>query len=173
VPERSQDLESFREQFIHSLHESQPQLTGYQDFVRYWKTVEKEASETEDLSKLEGWVKDLARDKDEVRAMKDQVESMDERDAMSEQLLQILRMLLDFLEGVEKRVRRVRDERRAYLQALLWKGGPGMKPKEGEGDDKKKDDKKGDGVSELLLAQQKDAVKQQPEVKQHEKKMQR
>ena len=54
MSERSQDLETFRENFIQQLHESQPQLTGYQDFIRYWKTIEKEATQTEDLSKLEG-----------------------------------------------------------------------------------------------------------------------
>jgi len=172
VPERSQDLETFRDKFMHSLREAQPQLNGHQDFVRFWKTVEKEAGETEDLSKLEGWVRDLARDKDEVRAMKERVETMAERDPASEQLLGILRMLLEFLEGVEKRIRRMRDERRAYLQSILWKGGPGMKPKDDKGDDKK-DEKKDGAVPAILLQQQKEQMKQAPEVKAQEKKMQR
>ena len=173
MSERAQDLESFRDKFLHQLRESQPQLNGYQDFVRFWKTVEKEASQTDDLSKLENWVKDLSRDKDEVRAMKEQVESMDERDPMAEQLLQILRMLLEFLDGIEKRMRKLRDERRAYLQALLWKGGPGMKPKDDQKDDQKKDEKKDSQVPAFLLQQQKDQAKQQPEVKAQEKKLQR
>ncbi|MCC6620659.1 MAG: hypothetical protein IT385_05365 [Deltaproteobacteria bacterium] len=172
MPERSQDLESFRDKFMQSLREAQPQHAGHQDFVRYWRTVEKEASETDDLSKLEGWVRDISRDKNEVRAMKERLETMDERDPMSEQLLQVMRMLLEFLEGIEKRVRRLRDERRAYLQALLWKGGPGMKPKDDKSDDKK-DEKKDGAVPALLLQQDKQQVKQAPEMKAQEKKMQR
>ena len=171
MPERSQDLESFRDKFIHQLREARPQLQGHQDFMRYWRTVESEASQTEDLSKLENWVRDLSRDKNEVRAMKEKIETMDERDATSEQLLQILRMLLDFLEGVERKIRRMRDERRSYLQSILWKGGPGIKPKE-EGDDEKKDDKKKDGTTAVAL-DQKQPAKDAPVVKDKEKKMQR
>lgn len=174
MAERAKDLEIFRQNFLHQLKESSPQLQGHQDFVRYWKSVEGEASQTEDLSKLEGWVRDLARDKDEVQAMKIKIESMDERDPMAEQLLNVLRMLLEFLTDVERKIRRLRDDRRSYLAAILWKAGPGAKPKE-EGDDEKKDDKKGDKAAQTaaLDQAQKDAAAKAPEAKEQQKKMQR
>ncbi|MFO0745613.1 MAG: hypothetical protein U1F43_08065 [Myxococcota bacterium] len=173
MAERAKDLEIFRQNFLHQLKESTPQLQGHQDFVRYWKAVEGEASHTEDLSKLDGWVRDLARDKDEVQAMKLKIESMDERDPMAEQLLNILRMLLEFLGDIERKIRRLRDDRRNYLAALLWKAGPGTKPRE-EGDDEKKDEKKGDqAVTAALDKTQKDGAAKAPEIKEQTKKMQR
>lgn len=173
MTERAKDLEIFRQNFLHQLKESSPQLRGHEDFVRYWKAVETEATQTEDLSKLDGWVKDLARDKDEVLAMKNKIEAQDERDPLQEQLLNVLRMLLEFLSDIERKIRKLRDERRDYLAALLWKAGPGMKPKKDD-EDGKKDDKKDKGVSTMLLDQaQKDAQAKAPEVKQQEKKLQR
>lgn len=172
MPERAKDLELFRTTFLHQLKESSPQLQGHQDFMRYWRAVEIEAQQTEDLSQLENWVRDLARDKDEVQAMKVKLETMDQRDPMAESVLNILRMLLEFLSDIERKIRRARNERRDYLAALLWKAGPGTKPRE-EGDDEKKDDKKGDKATAVALDKGKDAAKEKPEVKEQQKKMQR
>jgi len=174
MPDRAQDLELFREHFIHQLKESSPQLQGHNDFMRYWKVVEAEAQSTEDLGKLDGWVKDLARDKEEIQSMKTRLEGMDERDPLAESLLNILRMLLDYLEGIYKRIRNLRDDRRSYLASLLWKAGPGVKPKKDEGEDTKKDQKKDGTVAALMLDKDKGADKKQPDPKQlPEKKMQR
>lgn len=172
MSERAQDLELFREQFIHQLREASPQLQGHQEFMRYWKVVEAEAQQTEDLSKLDGWVKDLSRDKEEIQAMKTRLEGMDERDPLAEAMLNILRMLLEYLDGIYKKVRRIYEDRRSFLAALLWKAGPGIKPKDTP-DDQKKDDKKDGTVPAMLLEKDKAAAKQAPEVKQQEKKMQR
>jgi hypothetical protein len=42
------NLEIFRTSFTHQLTASQPDMSGYQEFLRYWKTVEAEAMHTED-----------------------------------------------------------------------------------------------------------------------------
>ena len=171
VAERIEDLEQLREQFMHELQQSQPNLAHQDDYMRYWRAVEREAGQTDDLGKLENWVRGLARDKEQIQALKQRAEeSGPEHEGMAI-VLQVLRMILEMLEGVEKRIRRHRDERRAVLAALLWAGGPGTKPKDDQNDDKKKEETK---QTSALLDQQ--AQKQAPpkvEAKKEDKKMQR
>jgi len=143
MADRTSDLEIFRDKFLHELAESQPDMSGYQDYLKYWKTVEAEASHTEDLGKLDEWVRDLARDKERVQGLKNRMDSMGGEQATAA-LVQILKYILDLLEGVERRIRRMRDEQRSILGALLWKGGPGTIAKPKPDDKDKKDGKKGD-----------------------------
>ena len=172
MAERIEDLEQLRGQFMHELQQSQPNLAHQDDYMRYWHAVEREAGQTDDLGKLESWVRDLARDKEHIQALKQRAEaSGPEHDGMAI-VLQVLRMLLEMLEGVEKRIRRMRDERRAMLAALLWAGGPGAKPKAEDTDDKKKkDEAKQTSALQDTLAQKQAPPKVEP--KKEDKKMQR
>lgn len=174
---RSSDLEIFRESFMHEVQEAQPDLTGYQDFLRYWKTVEAEAMQVEDLGELDAWVRELARDKERVAALKNRADTMtgDKTSGATDTLVQILRLVLEVLEAVERRLRRLRDERLSELASMLWKGGPGTtaKPKP-EDKDKKKDGKgkKEPETGDAEAAQP--AVAKMPEIKRDkEKKMER
>lgn len=174
---RSSDLEIFRESFMHEVQEAQPDLSGYQDFLRYWKTVESEAMHVEDLGELDTWVRELARDKERVAALKNRADTMsgDKGGGATEQLVQILKLVLDILEAVERRLRRLRDERLSELASMLWKGGPGTtaKPKP-EDKDKKKDGKGGKKEPETGDAAAQPAAAKMPEIKREkEKKMER
>lgn len=171
MAERIEDLEQLREQFMHELQQSQPNLAHQDDFMRYWRAVEREAGQTEDLGKLENWVRELSRDKERIQALKQKAEASGPEHEGMAILLQVLRMLLEMIEGVEKRLRRLRDERRGMLAAVLWQAGPGSKPKKDEADDKKKEETKESRALQDALTQKQAPPK--PEAKKEEKKMQR
>lgn len=176
MADRSKDLEFRRDAFLTELAESQPDLSGYQEFLRYWKSVESEAMHTEDLGELDSWVRDLARDKERVAALKSRTDTMTGEHASGAiaAMVQILKLVLEILDAIERRLRRLRDERMSALASMLWKGGPGTtaKPKPDEKD--KKDGKKGGEAAEgpkvdpAVLAQQ----QKPPELK-RDKKMER
>ena len=140
MPERSSDLEIFRDIFTHELTKSQPDLSNYQEYLRYWKSVEAEAMQTEDLGKLDEWVRELARDKERVKGLKNRTDTMGDQEGAVQTLNQILKLVLDIIEGIERRLRRLRDERLSALASMLWKGGPGTtaKPKPDKKDEKEK-----------------------------------
>lgn len=171
MPERSQDLEWYREQFLGQLHSSRVQLTGHGEFVRYWKLVEKEAEQTEELGKLESWVKNLARDKEKVRALKGRLEGMQEHSGNARALLALIRQILELLEEIERKLRVRRDIKRRIMGFLIFRAGPGVKKKvkPGEGDVGKGKGEDGDEakVSETVLS------KPKPKVKKPKKKMAR
>lgn len=171
MADRTSDLEIFRDKFLHELGESQPDLAGYQDYLKYWKTVEAEAAHTEDLGKLDDWVRDLARDKERVQGLKNRVDTMG-GEQVGAAMVQILKYILDLLEGVERRIRRMRDEQRSILGAILWKGGPGTiaKPKP---DDKDKKDGKKDATAAEPVKPPGEAMKPPVQKPEKDKKMER
>lgn len=169
MADRSSDLEIFRDTFLHELTQTQPELNGYQDFLRYWKCVEAEAQHTEDLGDLDAWVRDLARDKERVAALRSRTDMMtSDKDGghAAQAMNQILKIVMEMLEAVERRIRRLRDDRLSILASLLWKGGPGTiaKPKPDE-EDKKDGKKKEGGATGALEASQAAATAKQPDVK--------
>jgi hypothetical protein len=164
MPDRVEDLEIFRERFISELAEAQPDLSSYQDFLRYWKGVEQQAQHTEDLGQLDGWVRDLARDKEKVQGLKNRADMIGDKEGAQGLLLSILRMVLEVLESVERRLRRWRDERLSILASMLWKGGPGGAAKPKPDDKDKKDGKKGEESAKDVAAGAQ-AQKQDPALK--------
>jgi len=178
MADRSKDLEFQRDAFMHEVAEAQPDLSGYQEFLRYWKSVEAEAMHTEDLGELDAWVRELARDKERVAALKARTDTMTGEHASGAiaAMVQILKLVLDILEAIERRLRRLRDERMSILASMLWKGGPGTIAKPKPDDKDKKEGKKGGegggaaAVEAAIPAQQ----QKPPEVKRDkEKKMER
>jgi len=135
MADRSSDLEIHRDIFRHELTKAQPDLSNYQDFLRYWKSVESEAMQTEDLGMLDDWVRELSRDKEKVAALKNRTDTMgDKEEGGLQTLVQILKLVLDIIDGIWRRLRRLRDDRLSALASMLWKGGPGTtaKPKPDE-----------------------------------------
>lgn len=173
MAEKTSDLEIFREAFMHQLTQAQPDMSGYQDFLRYWKSVEAEAAQVEDLGKLDEWVREIARDKERVAALKNRTDMMGHEAAAT--IAPILKMVLDMLDAIERRLKRIRNERMGDLAALLWSGGPGTGTKAKPEEKKDKDGKKkADGGAdapemEVPAAQQKPV----PVKKDKEKKMER
>lgn len=156
MPQRSQDLEQYRDRFLDQLQTSKPMLDGHDVFLHYWRTVEQEASQTEELGKLENWVRDLARDKEKVGAVKQRLETSREQDAATQALLHLLHRILSVLDGMEQKLRRRRDDRRRVLGWLLLVAGPGVKkkvPEEKPADGKKEGEE--EKVSEAVLAKPK------------------
>lgn len=147
-------LESYRERFLDQLHSSKIDLEGHQQFLKYWNSVEREAVETEDLDKLESWVKEIARDKDRVNALKERLELQKESDPAAGMLLQIIRQVLMMLDETERKLIGYRDRRRGFLARILFRAGLGVKKKATPEDEEDKDKKKGEGkkVSEAVLA---------------------
>lgn len=157
MSERSEDLQMFRERFMNQLHASTPTMSGHQEFIQYWKLVEREASETEELGKLEDWVKDLARDRDRVRALKGRLEASKDSDQGAAALLHLIRHILEMLDDVGRKLRARRDHKRNQLGWILFTAGPGVKKKVPEeqgadGKGKKGEEKK---VAEQVLTKPK------------------
>lgn len=162
--DRSSDLESFRERFLDQLHSSTPQLDGHQQYMQYWKRVEQEAGATEELGKLEDWVRGLARDKDRVKALKNKLENAPKDDPAAQAVLQIINQILMLLDDIEQKLKRRRDHKRLTLGWLLFKAGPGVKKKTPKDEGGKGGGKKGDekDVSETVLAKPKPAAAKKP-----------
>lgn len=137
----SQDLEIFRERFLDQLHSSRMDLAYHQEFVGYWRTVEQEAEMTNELDSLENWVRELARDKDRVKEIEARLESQDRENPMIANMLQVIRMVLDVLESIESKIKKKRNGRRERLAAILWRVGPGTKPKPLDDDDEENKNK--------------------------------
>jgi len=159
MSERSQDLEMFRERFLNQLHATKPSMLGHQEFIQYWRLVEREAKDTDELGKLEDWVRNLSRDKERMRALKDRLEATKDTDQGAAALLQLVRQILELLEDIGKKLKVRRDHKRAQLGWLLFVAGPGVKKKvpddKGDGKGKgagKEEDKK---VSEQVLTKPK------------------
>lgn len=180
MAERPKDLEIHRDSFLSELSEAQPDLSGYQDFLRYWKTVESEAMHTEDLGELDAWVRDLARDKERVAALRERTDMMTSDkggDSAIQALSHILKLVFDILDAIERRLRRLRDERLSALASMLWKGGPGTtaKPKPDEKDKKGEKGKKPaeGGAAAVEAAVPAQAIKPPEAKREKEKKMER
>lgn len=173
-----QELELFRSRFLDQLNRTQPELSGHQQFLQYWQVIQREAELTKDVDQLDNWVRALARDKDKVKALEARIDAQDRENPMIAGLLQILRMVLDVLEGVEKKLRKRRDAMQRRLAVFLLRAGPGVlkKPKPGEdeeagkGDDK---DKKGDAQQQALIAQKPPAPPQPKTPPEQQKKLER
>jgi hypothetical protein len=147
-----QDLEVLRERFLDQLHASRVALDGHEALLAYWQLVERQAEASGDLELLEHGVRELARDRDRLRALEARVEREDRDSGVLAPVLHVIRMLLDALEQLARRLGRMRDARRGQVAAILWLAGPGaiaqLKP-----DDKDDKKKKEEDEQAALLAQ--------------------
>jgi hypothetical protein len=158
----SQDLEIFRDRFLDQLHKSQMDLAYHQEFVGYWRSVEQEAELTTELDALENWVRELARDKDRVKEIEARLESQDRENPMIANLLQVIRMVLDVLEGIDRKLKKKRNGRRQRLAAILWRAGPGTKPKPIEDEDEENKNKPAAAAAKKPDQQQAALIAQKP-----------
>lgn len=171
---RPADFDTQRSRFISELNEATPDLTGYQDYLKYWRAVESQASETEDLDKLDVWVRELARDKEKVQALKERAATVGENEAVRGTLLQILRVVLEVLDAIERRLKKELHQKRGVMAAVLWRAGPGTLLKKKEDEKDKKGEKKKDEVAkEAAAVPIQQPPKLDPAKKDKEKKMER
>lgn len=177
----SQDLEIFRDRFLDQLSSTQVELANHREFTQYWRLVEQEAEMTKDVDKLDNWVRALARDKDRVKALETRLEGQDRENPMVASLLQIIRMVLDALEGSERKLKDRRASVRRRLAVFLLRAGPGVpkKPKPGEEVEdeatqgNKGDTKKEDQQQAALIAQKPPAPPKPQTPPEQQKKLER
>jgi hypothetical protein len=168
------DLERLRERFLDQLHSRQVTLDGHEALVGYWQLLDQQADVSGDLELLERGVRELARDRDRLRALEGRLEREDHGSGLLAPVLRVIRMLLEALEHFARRFRRQRDARRGQLAALLWLAGPGaiaqLKPD--DKDDKQKKDEEQQQQAALLASRQpgKPVVQTPPE---QQKKLER
>jgi|GEM_PF-1295909 len=158
----SQDLEIFRDRFLDQLQNTQVELANHREFMQYWRLVEQEAEMTKDVDKLDNWVRALARDKDRVRALEARLEGKDRENPMIANLLQILRMVLDAIEGSERKIRKRRDAMQRRLAVFLLRAGPGVIKKPKPGEEEEDVDKGPPGEAKKDEAQQQALINQKP-----------
>lgn len=147
-----QDLELLRERFLDQLHAREVSLQGHEALLAYWQLFERQAEASGDLDMLERGVRELARDRDRLRALEARVEREDRDSGLLAPVLRGIRALLDALEQLARKLGRQRDARRGQLAAILWLAGPGAiaQQKPDEKDEKKKEEEQQQAA---LLAQ--------------------
>lgn len=130
------DLEEAREAFLADLENVD--FEGHQDYLGYWQAVEKRAHDSEDLSQIETWVKDLAKDRDRLEEMQARQQRLAPHKPEAAALVEVLRRILAVLDDIERRLK----QRLVYLQEFLGffarLVGPGMKGKKPKKDEEQK-----------------------------------
>jgi hypothetical protein len=130
------ELEDAREHFLSDLEHVD--FADHQGFSVRWQAVEKQAYQSEDLSQVEQWLRELARDNDRLYEMQARQQQIAAHRPEAAVLLEVLRRVLVMLDDVERRLR----QRLGYLQDLLGffarLVGPGIKGKKKQDEEKKK-----------------------------------
>jgi len=171
MSERPQDLEVYRERFLDQLHSSRPDLQSHQQFIQYWKLVERQAQHTEELGQLEQWVRDLSRDRERVHALKERLQARKDNDPAAQALLSIIIQILMLLDDIERKLLGRRGKRRRALAAFLFRAGPGVLKKPKPGDEAAEKPAGAEGEEESKVSEQVLAKPKPP--KQPTKKMTR
>jgi hypothetical protein len=134
VAEQMQELEALRERFLDQLHVSRLDMAGHEAVLAYWRLVEQQAEASGDLELLERGVRELARDKDRLKALEARLEREDQGSGLLAPMLDVIRAVLIVLEAIGRKLGRLRRQRRDQLAAVLWLAGPGsiaqLKPDE-------------------------------------------
>ena len=141
-PMPSNELERAREVFLNGLAHDGVGLLGQEPLVAYWQSVEAEARMSEDLSSLERWSRALARDKDEIEALKSQARSLEATGLGGEDVLALIRHILELLDASERKLNRRLAAVRDRLGRWVFLAGPGVKQKPPPKDEDKEDDPK-------------------------------
>lgn len=123
------DLEQARERFLNSLHNPELAMAREGGFEQYWREVAQEAAITEDHGKLDRWVRDLARDRDKVKALKDKKAAAEQGDQAAMALVQLILRVLAILDEIYEKLYKRRAALRGTLLNWLVLAGPGMKSK--------------------------------------------
>ncbi len=148
------DLEASRERFLHSLTGDFESFRDHAEFTHYWQTVEGEAQHTEDIGQLDRWIKDLARDRDRLEAVRARAAQAESSQFGASPVLQLILRLLSLLDGVEQRLKRRLSMLRDMLGMWVFLMGPGVKskpaPAGADGKPGKTEEK--EGPSEAVLA---------------------
>lgn len=148
------DLEVNRERFLNALSGDFESFHDHTDFTNYWRTVEAEANQTEDIGQLDRWVKDLARDRDKLEAVRARASQAESGQFGASPVLQIILRLLALLDGVEQRLKRRLAMLRDMLGMWVFLAGPGVKgkPPPAAADGKAGKSEEKEGPSEAVLA---------------------
>ena len=64
------NLESARERFLNQLHTAEFDPSSHMDFLAYWNNIEAQATVVDDLGRLDGWYKEIQRDKDRISELR-------------------------------------------------------------------------------------------------------
>ena len=113
------------------------------------------------------------RDKEKVVELKNRTDTMGDKEEGLQTLVQILKLVLDIIEGIWRRLRRLRDDRLSALASMLWKGGPGTTAKPKPDDKDKKGEKR--AADAAAQAEPPTAAAQKPpdQKREKDKKMER
>jgi hypothetical protein len=137
------NLDQMRTQFLDRLTDFQGSLEGYDGFSMYWTQIQSQAERVEEIGQIDSWVRDLARDRDRVAALRSRKRE-GEGVMGNDELMHILNRLLSLLDEVggdlRKRLRLLRDR----LGMWVFLAGMGKKSKplpRGAADQDKKDAK--------------------------------
>ena len=88
--------------------------------------------------------------------------------------MHILKIVLEALDAIGRRLRNIRDQKMGWVAAVLWNAGPGTRLKKVEPDkDKKGDKKKDETAKEAAAVPIQQPAKLDPAKKDKEKKMER
>lgn len=156
-------LEQYRDQFLNQIHRQEFSGERASDFLSYWRAVEAEAKATEDLGRIDGWAKEIARDRDKLAALKAQQQQASSSQMGDSEVVALINQILSLLDAIEGSIKKrhgwIRDE--LGLWVVLAGMGRKSKPKKNKAEEEQKE------TQEVVLAK---AKKPEPPTK---KKMER
>lgn len=137
------ELERAREAFLHRLSQDGLSALEGQPLVAYWQSVEAEATQTEDLARLERWSMALAGDKARIAALRAQARTAESSQVGggADQALALIRHVLGLLDAIEERLNRRLAILRDRMGRWVFLAGPGVKKKPPEGDKGEEDER--------------------------------
>lgn len=118
-----------RNRFLDALSSAKEEVAEHEGFTAYWQTVADEARQSEDLGKLDKWVKDLRRDRDRVQILIEQKQMASRDDAQAAQLIMMLQRILAILDEIFVSIRKRYQELHDRIAWWLLLAPPGQKSK--------------------------------------------
>ena len=141
-------------------------MGGHEAFTSYWQQAQAEAEHTEDISKLDQWVKQIDWDREKLQALRDrQREASGAMGAEAQSVVALISRILMLLDEISAELRRRLHMLRDQMGMWVFLAGMGAKskPKPKDQGAPKKDEKTKKTAKKEALAKPK-AVKPQKKI---------
>lgn len=156
-----------RQRFIDHLRSHTADGSGHEALVAYWRQVELEAAVAEDLGQIDGWVREIAQDRERVAALKAQQQASAGQ-LGQEGVAAVLSRLLALLDEIGGGLRRRLAQLRERVGRWIILAGPGMRARKAKGEEATAE---GDAEEKSKAAARAAALARKPETPQPKKDM--
>lgn len=121
------DFDLARSQFLSEIGKDSPELRQHQNFMNYWRAVDREARESQDLDRIDNWLSHVDRDRVQIDAYRQRIPMMALNELERGQLLTNIEQALATVNQVKDSLSSIRRHRRSVIASLVFKAGLGVK----------------------------------------------